>query len=69
MFAELDERFYVLFLALEHSLHCAVIAVSNPATYAVCFRLPFCFLPEEYALDIAANDDVSSGSHVLVLSA
>ena len=63
MFAELDERFYVLFLALEHSLHCAVIAVSNPATYAVCFRLPFCFLPEEYALDITAYDYVGSGSH------
>lgn len=64
MFAELDERFYVLFLALEPSIHCAVIAVSNPAVHAVSFCLTFCFLPED-ALDIAAYDDVSSGLHFL----
>ena len=63
MFAELDERFYVLFLALEHSLHCAVTAVSNPAVNAVSFCFSFCFLPEEYALDITAYDYVGSGSH------
>jgi hypothetical protein len=31
----------------------------------VCFRLSFCFLPEEDALDIAAYDDVSSDPHFL----